>query len=333
MRTGRAPGHVPSPEPREGRKVVSRWLTRLIEGECSTHEVLPLAREAGFPSFADLCLAALPERLPRVPFTRAVIRARLGDALEGAIGLSELKAWAGEVHAIAYQHVLGRHRGERRVAASALALIAVAADERVFRTREPVDAVLTALAVALDRHEALPLGELQALLFQGQGELHLATRRPTLAPAGEDEDAGEDPSRPPPEPTSFDPSWADVCARAEPGPFSRAPDPWTGPEPIVAFSVVTAQAADQDALDRRVAAPGLAALVRERAPNFALARYRARIQRDVDGIEEIVLRTPAVDDAAVEHAAKLFALVHDVGAVTLDGRRLATLRCPPARQG
>ena len=90
--------------------------------------------------------------------------------------------------------------------------------------------------------------------------------------------------------------------------------------------MVTASAASEDAFDRYVPAAGLISRVRERAPNFALARYRPRIQRDVDGIEEIVLRASSIDEAAVVYSAKLFALVHAVGSVTLDGKALATLR-------
>jgi hypothetical protein len=295
---------------------VSRWLSRLIEGECSPQDVLPLARRAGFPSFADLCLAALPERLPRVAFTRAAIRARLRDALAGRVTLGELRVWSEELHAIAFQHVLGRDRGERRIAASALALVAVAADDRVWKTLEPVHAVLASLDEALARREAIPTGELHARLFQGQRELHFAARRPTLAPL---DGPGLD-GRPELE-AALDPSWADVCVRPEPGRASPR-----DACPIVAFSVVTAAAASEDALDRYVPAPGLIASVRERVPNFALARYRPRIQRDVDGVEEIVLRAEAIDAPAIEYAAKLFALIRGIGSATLDGKRLPTMR-------
>jgi hypothetical protein len=304
------------PEPQESSKVVSRWLARLIAGECSPHEVLPLAREAGFPSFADLCLAALPERLPRVPFTREVIRARVGDALAGRLTFGELRAWAEELHAISFQHVLGRDLGERRLAASALALVAVAADDRVFTTRAPVEAVLAALLGSLERRAEVPLAELHAGLFEGQVRLHLATRRPTISPlTTEDGDRADAVVEP------LDPSWADVCARPEPGRISTSDQ-----NPIVAFSVVTAAAAQEDALDRYAPTFGLIAEARRRAPNFDVARFRPRIQRDLDGIEEIVLRTGVIDEAAVAYAAKLFALVHGVGSVTLDGKPLRTLR-------
>lgn len=321
---------APPSGPREARKLVSGWLTRFIAGDCTPHEVLPVAREAGFPSFADLCLAALPERLPRVAFTRAAIRARLGDALVGRTPLADLRVWAEELHAIAFQHVLGRDRGERRLAASALALVAVASDERVFRSREPVLAVLAGLEAALAKREPLPLASLHSRLFAGQRELDLATRRPSLPPLpGHEASEGQLGQRllgdgalgdaGPGEP--LDATWADVVARAGPGRYSPA-----DPCPAVAFSVVTATTAGEDALDRRSAATGLLALVRERAPNFALGRYRPRIQHDPDGAPEIVLRTAVVDEAALAYATKLFALVHGLGAVTLDGERLATLR-------
>ena len=307
------------------QRTVGLWLDRLTKGECSSEDVDPLAREAGFPTFIDLCSAVLPERLPRLSIRPRAVGARIERALAGKISLAELRSWAELLHAIAFRHVLGKNRAERRITAEALALAAVAADDLVFKTRAPVERVLEAIVGALATGETVATAELYRSLFVGQAELHLAARRPFVA-----DDHGEvraDPLGDPGE-LEVDASWADVVARAAPGPV-RPSDP----SAIVAFAVVTEEAVSGE-IGTGCPLPALLAGARHAAPNFAFERYRPRLYRDVDGILEIVLRPPGiarsgpqvVDDDALIYATKLFALIHRLGQVTLDGVRLSTLR-------
>jgi len=289
-------------------KNVQFWLGRLLSGACLPRDVLPLAREAGFPSFAELCSAALPERLPRLRIEPEAIASHVERALAGELSLAELRAWADELHAIAFRHVIGKNRAERRRAVEALAVIATAADAELFKTRAPCAAVLEAVARAARGHAPLAIAELSATLFTGQEELHLAARRPLLLDASGDE---SDPA---------ELSWADVVVRPAPG--RASPQERSA---VVAFAVVTEQAASGDDPAHGAPVPGALAEARRRAPNFAFARFRPRLRRDVDGVLEIVLRTPAIDGESLLYAAKLFALVHRIGRVTLDGERVAVL--------
>jgi hypothetical protein len=297
------------------QRTVGLWLDRLTKGECSSADVDPLARAAGFPTFIDLCQAVLPERLPRLSIRPRAVRARIEGALAGKTSLAELRSWAELLHAIAFRHVLGKNRAERRITGEALALAAVAADDLIFKTREPVDRVLSAIAAALATGETVATAELYRSLFVGQAELHLAARRPFAA----DVDPGADPFVAPGE--APDASWADVVARTSAGRVST-----TDPSAIVAFAVVTEEAVSGDRLGYGCPLPALLVEARRAAPNFAIGRYRPRIFRDVDGILEIVLRTPEIDQEALAYATKLFALIHRLGRVTLDGVRLSTLR-------
>ena len=61
------------------------------------------------------------------------------------------------------------------------------------------------------------------------------------------------------------------------------------------------------------------------APNFDLTRYKPEARRDQDGVLELVLGVEAIGRQELVYASKLFALVHQVGRVTFEGRRLPTL--------
>jgi hypothetical protein len=90
--------------------------------------------------------------------------------------------------------------------------------------------------------------------------------------------------------------------------------------------VVTERAASTDDPGHGAPIAGALSEARRLAPNFAFARYRPRLRRDVDGILEFVLRTDEVDRDAVTYAAKLFAILHRIDTLTLDGARVAILR-------
>jgi hypothetical protein len=290
-------------------RTVQFWLGRLLAGACRPADVLPLAREAGFPSFAELCSAALPERLPRLRIELDAIVSHVERALDGGLPFAELRAWADELHAIAFRHVIGRSRAERRRAVEALALVATAADDEIFKTRGPCAGVLREVAETLRAGAPLATVELYGRLFQGQRELHLAGRRPLLMDTGEGDELVPDVS------------WADVVLRPSPG--RAAPE---DPSTIVAFAVVTEVAASTDDPGHGVPIPGALAEARRLAPNFAFARFRPRLRRDVDGVLEFVLRTPEIGREEVAYAAKLFAIVHRIEKLTLDGERVAILR-------
>jgi hypothetical protein len=296
-------------------RALAELLVRFIAGQCAPADVLPIAREAGFPSFADLCSAVLPDRLPRVRLEREVIARRVDAAIAGDLPLADLRSWADDLHAIAFRHALGSDRHERRLSGEALALLSVAADDTIFKTRGPVVQVLGIVARELRQRRALEAPELYARLFTGQEAIHLATRQPLVsARLSREEDEGE------PQPVDEDASWADIVARAQPGKATAS-----DPSAVVAFAAVTEDAVRTDGPGTSTPVNGLIAKVRQAAPNFALARYRPRFQRDVDGILEFVLRTKEIDRPAVLYATKLFALVHEVGRVTLDGESVSTI--------
>lgn len=291
-------------------RTVQFWLGRLLAGACLPADVLPLAREAGFPSFAELCSAALPERLPRMRIETDAIVSHLERALSGDLPFRELRSWADELHAIAFRHVIGKDRTERRRAVEALALVATAADDTLFKTREPCAAVLEEVAATLRARGPLAISELYGRLFQGQRELHLAARRPLLLDTKDEN--GE---------VEGDLSWADVVLRPAAGRASAEDR-----SAIVAFAVVTERAASTDDPGHGAPIPGALADVRRLAPNFAFARFRPRLRRDVDGILEFVLRAPEIDREAIAYSAKLFGIMHGIEALTLDGQQVPVLR-------
>ncbi len=245
------------------------------------------------------------------PVQVAAIIENVERALAGGLPFSELRDWADELHAVAYQEgLVGRTRSERRRAVEALGLVATAADDGLFKTRGPCSAVLREVAATLRAGAPLAVADLYARLFQGQRELHLAARRVLLAdPADETGEAEGD----------F--SWADVVVRPAPGRASA-----NDGSAVVAFAVVTERVASTDDPGHGAPIPGAFAAVRALAPNFAFSRYRPRLRRDVDGVHEFVLRTEEIDGPAITYAAKLFALLHGIERVTLDGEPLAVLR-------
>ncbi len=343
---------------------LSTALERLVAGELPAEEAARLATEQGYRSFADLCEAELPEALPKVRVERATIREQIARALAGKTTLVGLRAWAEEVAAILDRHELGVSVVERRRIGEALALVAVAADVRIFKNTSPVTGVLGAIARSLGRRRAAGgLSALYGSLFHAQPELHLLVRRL------EDHDGGG--AEPPPQeivgggiapaPPSFqetlglggleldtglDRSWtSEEPERAEgeqPQATGKAVDglrcadvvalnrPW---EPgtsvqdyewVVAFSVATRSLVAEDTVPG-AAAPGFLERVREAAPNFHLGRYQPEARRDHDGVLEIVLDAPSIGRKELVYAAKLFALVHQVGRVTFEGEALSTL--------
>lgn len=343
---------------------VKSALERLISGDLRAEEAVVLAAEAGYRTFADLCEAELPEHLPKVRIERTTIRDQIGRAIAGKLSLDELRAWAEELSAVLDRHELGVSVSERRRISEALALVAVAADVRIFRNRGPVLGVLSAVARSLGRRRAGNVSVLYGALFQNQPEFHLLARRLEDVDADEEEPEHGGEAGPPtflPQGPSFleslglgsleldtglDRSWfqgdepegpettskateglrcADVVALNRPyEPGTRVQDyEW-----VVAFSVATRSLVQEDAVPG-TPAPGFIEKARELAPNFDFARYRPEARRDQDGVLEIVLDTPSIGRSELVYAAKLFALVHQVGTVTFEGVRLPTIS--PAR--
>ncbi len=343
-------------------------LERLILGELRAPDAVEMAREAGYGSFADLCEAELPERVGRVRIDRAAVREQVQRALDGAMPLGDLRAWAEEVATILDRHELDVSVIERNRLSEALALVAVATDTRIFSNPRPVLHVLGAIARSLGRRRAGNVAPLYGHLFMDQPALHLSVRHED---EGELEDADEDDrlappaGAPPEEPGTpsflsslgldrleldlgLDPEhgaarrWGggeeDEAASAGP---ARCVDvvalsrPWVAGSRLVDYEWVVAFNVTTRSLVLEHAVPGAAAhgfleRARELAPNFDLARLRPEARRDHDGVLEIVLDVEAIGPAEVAYAAKLFALVHRVGRVWLDGRRLPTM-APAAR--
>lgn len=344
---------------------VKSALERLISGELRAEEAVVLAADAGYRTFADLCEAELPEHLPKVRIERTTVRDQIGRAIAGKLQLDELRAWAEELSAVLDRHELGVSVSERRRISEALALVAVAADVRIFRNRGPVLGVLSAVARSLGRRRAGNVSVLYGALFQSQPEFHLLARR--LEDVDGEEEDGPEPGGdvgPPtflPQGPSFleslglgsleldtglDRAWlqgdepegaeppskgseglrcADVVALNRPyEPGTRVQDyEW-----VVAFSVATRSLVQEDTVPG-TPAPGFMEKARELAPNFDFARYRPEARRDQDGVLEVVLDTPSIGKNELIYAAKLFALVHQVGTVTFEGVRLPTIA--PAR--
>ncbi len=342
---------------------VKHALEQLIAGELRAEDAVRMAAEAGYRTFADMCEAELPERLPRVRIDRSLVRLRIAKAITGQVALGELRGWAEELAAVLDRHELGISVLERRRLSEALALVAVATDLRIFRNTRPVQRVLSAIARSLGRRRSGNIACLYGQLFYNQPEFHLLTRRLEDA-SGDDGDEAEDaapttflpqtpsfldslglgdldldtglderwgtdrgegePSSaeaPPPSPKAAGIRCADVVA------LNRAYTPGTHVhdyEWVVAFSVATRSLVQEDSVPG-AAEEGFLERARELAPNFDFASYKPEARRDQDGVLEIVLDAPTVGRKELVYAAKLFALVHQVGRIHFEGRRLATI--------
>lgn len=330
-----------------------------------------MATEAGYRTFADLCEAELPERLPRVRIERNLVRTRIAQAVTGRLSLQELRGWAEELAAVLDRHELGVSVLERRRLSEALALVAVATDMRIFKYTRPVMRVLSAIARSLSRRRSSNIACLYGQLFYSQPEFHLLTRR--LEDVAEEEHPGEEKAGPPsylpqapsfldslglgdlnldmglqgqwgeqpnPEPVGAEPidpktggsknagiRCADVVALNRPyTPGTRVHDyEW-----VVAFSVATRSLVLEDTVPG-VSEDGFIERARELAPNFDFTTFKPEARRDQDGVLEIVLDSQNIGRKELTYATKLFALVHQIGRIHFEGRRLATI-APAPRQ-
>lgn len=181
-----------APEP-----AVRDALERLILGDLRAAEAANMASQAGYRTFADLCEAELPVRLPRLRLDRAAVRRRVQQAVQGRLPLEELRGWAEELAAVLDRHELGVSLLERRRLGEALALVAVATDQRIFKNTAPVLRVLDEVAEALGRRRGGPVAPLYGELFLEQPELHLLTRRLDDVEAEEEEGEGAEGAGPP----------------------------------------------------------------------------------------------------------------------------------------
>lgn len=174
-----------------GQAEIQHALERLIVGELPAAEAGRMAREAGYRTFADLCEAELPERLPRLRLDRMAVRRRVQQAIQGRLALEELRCWAEELAAVLDRHELGISLLERRRLGESLALTAVATDQRIFRNTAPVLRVLAEIGEALGRRRAGSVASLYGELFFEQPELHLLTRRLDDVEPDEEGEEGE----------------------------------------------------------------------------------------------------------------------------------------------
>jgi hypothetical protein len=344
------------------RTQVRNALERLIEGDLSPQEAVSLAKESGYGTFADMCEAELPERLPRVRLERNLVRSRIAQAVAGHLSLAELRAWSEELATVLERHELGVSVAERRRLSESLALVAVATDVRIFRNTQPVQGVLRAVARSLSRRRSGNLASLYGQLFYQQPEFHLLTRRledvaeePRGEAPAETAELGE--AAPPaylPQAPSFlgDLGLADLeldsglqewnATQASPEEtmaknavrcadvvaLNRAYEPGTRVQDyewVVAFSVATRSLVQEDTVPG-VSEDSFVARAREIAPNFNFSVYRPEARRDQDGVLEIVVDAEKVTRKELVYAAKLFAMVHQVDRVTFEGKRLRTLR-------
>lgn len=336
---------------------VKSALERLIAGDLRAEQAVQLASELGYRTFADLCEAELPEQLPKVRIERTTVRDQIGRAIAGKLPLEELRAWAEELAAVLDRHELGVSVVERRRISEALALVAVAADVRIFKNRGPVLGVLSAVARALGRRRAGNVSVLYGALFQNQPEFHLLARRLEDVDHEDEEPTGEQgpPTFLPQGPsfldslglgaleldTGLDRAWMagdEEAAAAEPPKpeglrcadvvaLNRSFEPGTRVQDyewVVAFSVATRSLVQEDTVPG-TPAPGFLDKARELAANFDFNRYKPEARRDQDGVLEIVLDAPSIGRSELVYAAKLFALVHQVPLVTFEGQRLPTI--------
>lgn len=175
-----------------GQAEIQHALERLILGELPAADAARMASEAGYRTFADLCEAELPERLPRLRLDRSAVRRRVLQAIQGRLSLEELRGWAEELAAVLDRHELGISLLERRRLGESLALMAVATDQRIFRNTVPVLRVLGEIAEALGRRRSGSVAALYGELFYGQPELHLLTRRLDDVDTDEDGEGDEE---------------------------------------------------------------------------------------------------------------------------------------------
>jgi hypothetical protein len=334
-------------------------LEQLITGDLHPEDAVSLASRAGYLTFADLCESELPERLPGIRIERTVVRRRIAQAITGRLSLSELRGWAEELASVLDRHELGVSVLERRRLSESLALVAVATDARIFKNRGPVRRVLEEVVRSLGRRRPGQIAAFYGRLFFNQPEFHLLTRRledvasdnvePSLPPGppsylppvqsflgdlgleGLELEAGLENSpwsplnqQPPADdqqPNQAGVRCADVVALNRPyAEGTRVQDyEW-----VVAFSVATRSLVSEDTV------PGIAEesfldRARELAPNFNFNAYKPEARRDQDGVLELVLDAETIGRKELVYAAKLFALVHQVGAIYFEGRRLRTI--------
>lgn len=341
---------------------VRNALERLIVGDLHPEEAVNLATRAGYRTFADLCESELPERLPGIRIERGVVRRRIAQAITGRLPLSELRGWGEELAAVLDRHELGVSVLERRRLSEALALVAVATDARVFKNLTPVRRVLEEIVRSLGRRRPGQIASFYGRLFFNQPEFHLLTRRlEDVAGSAPTEELPQGPPSYLPEVPSFLDSLGLENLEVDSG---LASSPWATPtasngggtaEPnkagvrcadvvalnrpysegtrvqdyewVVAFSVATRGLVSEDTVPG-IAEESFLGRARELAPNFNFDCYKPEARRDQDGVLELVLDAKTIGHNELVYAAKLFALVHQVGRIYFEGRRLRTIAPP-----
>ena len=337
---------------------VKHALEQLIAGELAAKDAARMAQEAGYRTFAEMCENELPERLPRVRIDRSLVRLRIAKAITGQLSLAELRAWAEEVAAVLDRHDLGVSVLERRRLTEALNLTAIATDARIFKNTRPGLRVLSAIARSLGRRRSGNVASLYGQLFFNQPELHLLTRRlDDVVHEHEEEDLAP-PSYLPQTPSFLDSLGLDDLdlggglERSWNGELPADPGPGVAPaedrgqvrcadvvalsgsysagtqvqdyEWVVAFSVATRSLVQEDSVPG-TSEESFLARAHELAPNFDLTTLRPEARRDQDGVLELVLDAESIGRRELVYASKLFALVHQVGRIYFEGRRLATI--------
>ncbi len=339
---------------------IARTLSRLIRGEVSSAQALRMARRAGFDSFAQLCGIRLGNGRKRVRLSRCHLLERIERHRRGALGVDELWRWADELYHVGVADGIRFVPREATLVSTALAVLSVICNRRLFPDAGKRKHQLEVLRRALIRGGGLRLDRVFARAFEDLPEAHLVDRYGERAEAdaepGEATPFGalsfelprfefeaaaqradallgdEEPER------GAGRSWTDVVMIDRPqrgGADALADANW-----VIAFTVYTAKLYEHHELLRCLEGDGITSrradripLLERRVPNFAFARYRPRYLQDSDGIAEIVLEAQRIGPEEVAYAAKLFALVNRIRNVWLDGKPLRTLLVHPGTGG
>lgn len=315
-----------------------RDLARLIRGELRCLDLQTQARRAGFDSFAELCESELPEQLGEgIGLTTGDVLTRLDRLLAGEIDLAELYAWADELYNISFNHRFEYEAGRDDLILSALSVLSVICNERLFPRHEHTERTLAYVRGCLSSGRDLSLHRVFLRAFEGLPEAHMATR----VPEEPQEEGGEAPGE-----AFFNPAlhtgprWVDVVLLDSP---YRGEDDLSGRYSwVIAFTVVTRDLFDEEIAqaeleggpgEREATRADRVPVLRRLVPNFAFDRYDPLYVCDGDGIAEIVLDAPGIGPDEVRYAARLFALVNRIGTLHVDGERVRTLVVRPLRRG
>jgi hypothetical protein len=153
-----------------------RDLSRLVRGELSSADAARAAEREGYPSFAALCEARLPEALPRVKIGTREVLARIERYRKRGIELRELQAWADQLARVTFHHQVALEARCEDLVASSLSALAVVANERLFPNRSKAERSLEVVRACLLRRRKLQLRNIFLRIFEDLDVAHLANK-------------------------------------------------------------------------------------------------------------------------------------------------------------